>query len=192
MAKQTKIKVKEDAKKGHGPKQPIHSITLKIGSWKRSFPEEQNMIMIAQALNYCACLGGMNIAGYLITKKRVCLVLEIDSADINQMLLMFYESVRKEIKQYRDRHRNMILKTNYSHEQVENSGSFTDLFIQYPGVSDHLVKLITGQQDNLEYYNPHLARLKDWIHNYNFCSARDYSGARSPVIVKLPGREKDC
>jgi hypothetical protein len=167
----------------------IHTVFLLIGPWKKLFPHQQCGIIIAQALNNCACTGAMNIAGYLITKRRVCLVLEIDKEDINRTLMMFYDCVKKEIHQYREWIRSMEVTTNDKSKLITIDESTANLFTRYPLVNDQLVKLITGRQVNLRYYDPHLERLKDRLHNYNFCSAKDYSGAQGPVIVKLLSRD---
>ena len=121
----------------------------------------------------------------MITEKRVCLVLEIQRNEINSMLAKFYDSVLKEIKKLRQQNENVDLRTE-NNEAVIRTGNFsTHLFTQYPLIDSYLVQLITGKQIYSNYYNPQLEKLKKYIHNYNFCSAIDYSGAKGPVMVKL-------
>lgn len=172
-----------------GDRPSIHAIALTVGAWKELFPDEQYNIIIANALNYCTCNDGLTIAGYLITNRRMFLVLEISSAHIESMLVLFYERVRREIKKHKEQIKDQRWRTYDSEEQTKSDELFVNLFKQYPLVNDHLIGLITGRLVNLLYYSPHLARLKDRIHNYNFCSALDYSGAKGPVIVKLLGSE---
>jgi hypothetical protein len=184
MTKTNRIRAGIEVTSQSDDRPSIHAITLTIGAWKELFPGDQNNIIIADALNYCTCNDGLTIAGYLITNRRVFLVLEISSAYIESMLVLFYERVRKEIK----KKQNVIKGQSWRYEsegQTKTDELFVNLFKQYPLVNDHLIRLITGRSVNLLYYSPHLARLKDRIHNYNFCSALDYSGAKGPVIVKL-------
>jgi lysozyme len=163
----------------------IHSVSLLIGPWKKLFEEHQYKNMIARALNNCTCDGVLKIVGYLITKTRVCLVLEIEKTDINNALMLFYDSVGREIRQYREQVQVADITTNDKRKIITIDESHSNLFTRYPLVNDHLVKLITGRRVELSYYDPHLASLKDKLRNSDFCSARDYSGAEGPVIVKL-------
>ena len=55
--------------------------------------------------------------------------------------------------------------------------------IPYPFLNDYIRALITGKEVHIGYYDPYLERLKQYIHNHNYCSALDYSGGKSPVIV---------
>jgi hypothetical protein len=147
----------------------LFAITLITGDWKFAFSEEECNVMIAEALNDCVYNEGLEIAGYLITRRRVCLVLKIEYVHVNKMLQHFYEKMRKKIL-----HQEHLIKEIHS-----------PLFIKYPLQNENLVLLITGRQVSLPYYSPHLERLKSRIHNYNFCSALDYSGAKGPVVVSL-------
>jgi hypothetical protein len=169
----------------------IHNIGLIIGPWKKLFTDEQTKILIAKALNYCAYHEGMHIVGYLITERRVCLILNINKTDIKQMLLLFYDSVRHYINKYRDWQKNQHWQIDESVKELVITERFRDLFKQYPLMNDDLVKLITGQKVTLPYYSPHLAILKDRVRNYNFCSAIDYSGAEGPVYLKMLHKQEE-
>ncbi len=191
MAKRNPVETGGQEKNKLVDESSIHAISLIIGAWKRQFTDEQNKVIIAEALNYYTYREGLTIVGYLITNRRICLVLETDKGDMENMLVMLYEGLKRAVQQYHDRLRNLGLTTYDNKQQEEKNELFTDMFIQRPLVNDYLIRLITGRHVDLPYYNPHLARLKDRLHNYNFCSAIDYSGARGPVIVKLLDSDAD-
>ena len=166
---------------------PISSLTLKIGDWKMLFTEQEYKVLIAETLNVCLHEHEFkhSIVGYLITKRRVCLVLKMHYRHIPKMLDFFYDSVKRKVIDRFERMKKTFLKRTMQHGSMEMNDLFDDLFEQFPLENDSLVRLITGREVELPYYNPHLARLKDRIRNYNFCSAIDYSGAKSPVLVTL-------
>jgi len=166
-------------------KSSFHAISLLIGRWTEMYTDEQVKIIIAESLNFCTAYHYMKIAGYIITEKRLCLVLEIHSHETNGMLAKFYESVLKEIKKLRQQNDNADFKTASNEAIIKTVNFFTNLFIQQPLTDSYLVPLITGKPVYLSYYNPQLEKLKKYIHNCNFCSALDYSGAEGPVVVKL-------
>ncbi|WP_158992510.1 hypothetical protein [Mucilaginibacter sp. L196] len=153
----------------------LYPITLTMGKWREGFTQEQRKLIIAEALNYCTYNHGLNIAGYLINNTRLHLVLKINKADIHRMLNLFYDSVGREVSKYRSTIKHIDFET-----------AEKQLFIRHSTVNDSLVRLITGKQVDLGYYDPQLARLKDNINSSDFCSAIDYTGAIGPVIVKLP------
>lgn len=161
----------------------IHSVTLTIGVWKKHFPELQYRIIIAQAMNVCIRKGDLTVVGYIITEKRVCLVLKMDKKDIYQTLQTFYNSVKREIREYREwmESRNLIRDNKGRFVKIDDPHS--ELFIQYPFCNENLKRLITGRQVRLSYYNPSLERLRDLVHKNNFCSVQDYAGAKGPVKV---------
>jgi len=165
-------------------KEQIISIGLIICDWKNEFTEHQCKVMIAEALNHCVYNDELKIAGYLITQRRVCLVLEAAPDQVNHLLQAFYKQLRKEIHQHTHRIRN--LETDL-HKEEETSGAekHTTLFIRSPLQNYMLIRLITGRPVTLPYYSPHLERLKEKVNHYNFCSAIDYSGAKGPVVVKV-------
>ena len=159
----------------------VHTVFLIIGPWRKLFKADEIRIIIAEALNYCVCFEKMNIAGYLVTDRRVCLVLEIDKTEPDYVLHLFYEKVKKEIK-----HR-LEKKKYFEHytDKTEEAEYLKFLFTRYKPGDDFLVRLITGRKVELPYYNAHLERLKEKIHDYDFCSVIDYSGGVGPVMVKL-------
>ena len=159
----------------------VQPVFLIVGTWKKLFKADEIRLIIAEALNYCVCFEKMNIAGYLITDRRVCLVLEIDKTEPDYALDLFYEKVKKEIK-YRLEKRKHFEQHN---DKAELNEYLKFLFTRYKPNSDFLVKLITGRKVELPYHNAHLERLKEKIHDYDFCSAVDYSGGVGPVMVKL-------
>jgi hypothetical protein len=190
MAKRNPVGTGGQVKNKSDAEPSIQAISLIIGAWKGLFPEEQNKIIIAEALNYYSCSEGLIIIGYLITNRRVCLVLETDKGNMDKMLTLFYEGLKRAVQQYHDRLIALDMRTYNSKGEIKKEGLFASMFVQRPLVNDYLIRLITGREVNLPYYNPHLARLKDRLHNYNFCSVIDYSGAKGPVIVKLLEKEE--
>ena len=169
-----------DSEKHHAAKEQVIPLELLICSWKNEFSLHECKVMIAEALNYCVYRHRMKIAGYLVTKRRLCLVLKIEEQHLEEMLQHFYRELRKEIRQ-RLQLREEIRKDL---ETLLAEGKPTSLFIQYPLQNYMLIRLITGRSVYLPYYSPYLARLTDKINMENFCSAVDYSGAKGPVVVK--------
>jgi hypothetical protein len=162
---------------------PVSALLLKTGLWKQHFPDDQNKLMIAQALNYCTYHNGLQIVGYLITSSNLYLVLRIEKADISNMLAVFYDALRKEIKQYQEYLKNQ--KPQGDGIRVKAGEAFTGLFTQYELLNYKLIRLITGQPANEPFFDPQLAWLKKGLQHYNFCSIKDYSGAKGPVKITL-------
>jgi hypothetical protein len=162
------------------PAIPCLAYTLKIGKWKSLFPRNELLILVSESLNltlkhhrFCETL-----VGYLITDKRVCLILQPDS---QPFLDNFYLNTRDEIMRRLDQLDKNFLKKRL-HELEINLGDLTHhLFEQRNLLRNELYWLMLGKEVKLPYYSPHLARLKDRIHNYPYCSAIDYSGAKGPV-----------
>jgi len=169
----TKASMK-DAKKEH----TTHDLILVMGPWKKDIPENQRNIIIATALNDCSYKGYLKVTGYLITNRRVFLILSDTKEVIDQLLELFYKKVALGIHEYE----KMISK--YTSKEASLLEEHDALFKKYPFYNWYIKKLITGQKIALPYYDPHVAKLEDQIRDYNFCSAIDYSGAKSPVIVK--------
>lgn len=184
MAKKNDSVTDTSSTKRHHGLLSVNAVCLIIGPWKKLFTDAQCKLIIAEALNECTCSHGMQIVGYLITERRLFLVLEIQRHDIKDMLQLFYLIVKKEILEDRERHQNLRWG-NEEEDRLVEAEKAKDLFRQYFMINDDLVKLITGRPVDLPYYSPHLARLKAMIHNYNFCSAVDYSGAIGPVFIKF-------
>lgn len=167
-------------------------LCLKAGEWKKLFPVERFKYMIAIALNYCtneetnpnSSTGfNMKINGYLITGELVCLVLDINRAHINKMLILFYEKLRNEMKLGMDEVKQHAHKNNRVQVPEFREILFQNLFERVPFNNDALVKLITGHKADKAYYDPQLARLKDRLHHYPYSSVIDYAGAQSPVMI---------
>ncbi len=151
-----------------------HHLVLVIKSWEKEIPTDWRNIIIAKALNYCIYNESLVIKGYLLTKKRLCLIVISESHSIRHILNVFAKEVVKGIYNY---------ENNFG-KYLEESRTFNELFIQYPLYNPYIIKLITGKKIILPYNNPHVTRLEKRIHDYNYCSAIDYSGAIGPVIVQ--------
>src|SRR5579863_2913056 len=100
MAKKGIIESKEEKNPEDNINFPGHAFSLKMGSWKALFPNEQNKILIARALNQCTCDGHLNIKGYLITDRRLYMVLKMEPERIDHALNLFYDALKKAIKQH--------------------------------------------------------------------------------------------
>ncbi|HET6992584.1 MAG TPA: hypothetical protein VFJ43_14720 [Bacteroidia bacterium] len=171
---------------------PLFAFTLNIGQWKTVFTEDQYKVLIAESLNQTVCQEQYKytLVGYLINRQRVCLILRIKPNLVQKMLNFFYDSVRKNIRKHLEEINKTFLKKWLKQNGIDIEDLFNDLFEQRPLRNENLVRLITGRKVVLPYYNPHLRKLKDQIRNYNFCSAIDYSGAKSPVLVTLLSKFK--
>ncbi len=150
----------------------MYAVSLMMGGWKDAFSDQRLKILLAEALNYCSCYEGLVINGYLITTRRLCLVLDTHKTDKEYVLLRFFECLRRLIRESPE------INTGFD---PENAG----LFRLYPLSNEHLIKLLTGRPVVLPYYDKNLERLKDRIIHADFCSAIDYSGAKGPVILHL-------
>ncbi len=153
------------------------SFFLYIKSWEKEIPTDWINIIIAKALNYCVYNESLVIKGYLLTKKRLCLIVINESHSIKHILNVFAKEVAKDIYTYENSFGKYM-------KVLEGSNTFKELFIQYPLYNQYIIKLITGKKIILPYKNPHVTRLEKMIHDYNYCSAIDYSGAIGPVIVQ--------
>ena len=179
-------------KKEHHSPVGIFAYTLKIGKWNKLFRPVYYKTLIAEALNKTVCKGEFKntIAGYLISNRRLCLVLKIEQKKTGQMLQIFYARVRDEIRKHLDTMDRPRLKSFLESEQVSFGDIAEGLFKEYELKNKPLIKLITGRKVELPYYDPQLKRLKDHIKDYPFCSAIDYLGGEGPVLVKVM-RKKD-
>jgi hypothetical protein len=132
----------------------------------------------------------MQIAGYFITYKRLCIVLENDKPEVDKQIRLFLNMLAKCVKKFTG-----DSNTFFDIEDIEKV-IFTDADLlgevlkEYQAIDDYLVRLITGRPVNIPYYDPYLERLKIITHAADFCSVADYLGAESPVLVKLI--ERDC
>ncbi len=214
----------------------IYDLVLVLGQWKNQIPNEQANIIIADALNYCTYHKFFLVMGYLITKRRLCLVIDINDQNPkcfcpdnktlkkefddaynecvdkcvgyhDSLLLplclalhMFKKQVRKGIAEYwqtemdyRQEHssaRNLLVDNTRS-KAPKKLGKRNQLFREYPLYNPYIIALITGKPIHLKYYNPHLAKLEQYIHNYNFCSVGDYKGVLGPVVIQCLLRNRN-
>lgn len=154
-----------------------HSQLLVMGSWRKDIPQEQRNIIIAEALNSCSVDKNFNVLGYLITNRRVFLIGSSETTPFQKILQHFYKKVALGILNY-------INATRLYHEEATIELEYLDpLFSEYPFYNVYIRRLITGKKVEIPYYDPHLERLKDYIYASNYCSALDYEGGKSPVIV---------
>lgn len=153
-----------------------------MNSWSNDIPEVTRNIMIADALNHCVESGELLVFGYLIKNQCVFLIGFSRNVNIEETLNNFFRQVAFEIEAYYQR------KNRYENHEITNAlktGSYSYVFTQYPFTDDYIRSIIMGRKVNLPYYDPRLARLEDYLHNANFCSALDYAGGKSPVFVAV-------
>ena len=160
-----------------------HSQLLVMNSWRHDVPQEQRNIIIAEALNSCTVDKNFNVLGYLITNRRVFLIGSSVTTPFQEILQYFYYRVAVGIISYKRRMHHYKEERHEEDEEFIKPEDHHNLFMKYPFYNVYIRRLITGKEVNLPYHDPHLERLKDYIHGYNYCSALDYSGAKSPVIV---------
>ena len=173
-------------KEDHHPTVGIYSYSLKIGKWKKKFRAGYYKTLIAEALNCTVHKGEFKntIVGYLISERRLCLVLRTEYKKVHRMLNVFYGHLKEEMEKSIE-----AAKPNgveLSNKVVGNAEEhLLNLFTEYELKNAQLIKLITGRKVRLPYTDQQLERLKERIRNYPFCSAIDYSGGESPVLVKI-------
>ncbi|WP_420571489.1 hypothetical protein [Kordia sp.] len=156
---------------------PEHSRLLVMNSWRHDIPQEYRNIIIANALNHCTIHKQLNLIGYLITSRRLFIIGASETTAFQEILYNFYYQVETGIAEYKKRvneYDDVYHKVHYAQHK---------LFTPYPFYNDYIRNLIIGKDVELDYYDPYLARLKAYIHNHNYCSALDYAGGKSPVIV---------
>jgi len=154
-----------------------HSRLLVMNSWRLDIPEEHRNIIIANALNNCVLYKSLNLVGYLITSRRLFIIGASENTPFQEILYYFYRCVETGIAEYK----KMI--NDYDDAYHLEHHVHHKLFTPYPFLNDYIRALITGKEVHIGYYDPYLERLKHYIHNHNYCSALDYSGAKGPVIV---------
>lgn len=172
-------------KQQHPP--AIHPLTLRTGVWKELFSEKQCAICIAEGLNRTVDMPGFAnaIAGYLINSRSVQLVLYMHHRKLHDFLAAFYQWMREGIRNALDEESKGKLRVLLEHKDHRHHDLFEHLFESRVLRNEPLVRLITGRDVKLPYYDPSLQRLKDEVNASAFCSAIDYSGAEGPVVVKL-------
>lgn len=160
-----------------------------MGHWKRDFTEQECMLLVAEALNQCTYhyYEEFDVTGYLLTGRRLFLVLDKNGPSLQDLLNRFYDQLQKDIQAFQQKAMPMHHDVKKERHSVDQPWQ---LFTAHAFINPNLFKLITGQKVVEHYYDPHLERMKDYIHNYNFCSALDYEGGISPVIVKLLHHQK--
>ncbi len=143
----------------------------------------------------------LHIVGYLITHRMVHLVLEseqwLTKEEENNILQKLIDSLNNKIQEAIEIREDKNIQ-QYGPSALDDDDDDQDYelpdtrmplmhLIEMPPFANHvLVKLITGTEVELGHYNPQLARLKDHLHNYPFCSAIDYGGAKGPVLISKP------
>ena len=183
MANKQENLFNDEDKERHEHYSPSYNLLFHMGKWKKLIPDERRKLIIAQALNKCVCRKRFQIVGYLITDRRVCLILDKRKTKLKKGLKSFNKYVEKGIIHYLKKQER---RHHYNDKDQENQQFILgDLFKRRTLYNQNLIKLITGRKAKLPYYSRHLARLKDLIHDYNFCSAINYDGGVSPVKVKV-------
>ncbi len=163
----------------------VYCTELHIGTWKKKFSSQQRTIMIVSGLNKLTdrhkekC----HILGYLITNRRVCLIVEIERNNMERVLEDFNSFIAKEI--HLALHENSDVYVMDALDGISEGKLMGALFTAYPFYNNDLMRLLTGRVPNYDYYNPHLEKMRDHLRNYNFSSALDYTGAKSTVKVTL-------
>lgn len=153
-----------------------HAVRLVPGDWKKLFGKEHFYTVTAECLNTCVYNKNMHIHGYVITYNSICLL--IGNGDkVHEKLTAFYDEIKKAILKQR-RHAG--------YNDAENEITLYHLFRSYRILNTALKHLLVGKDVNLPYYNPQVARLKQWLKCQPFCSVIDYTGAKGPVAVTKP------
>src|SRR3569833_2223976 len=179
---------KNGTKNGNSPeklREPLLlNISLRIGVWRVLFCEQARMMIISDALNECVVSGVFTLAGYLLTDRRVFLVIYPKGSDTESMLFSFYESVRRTT-------RHFINGSKYAGQQTADQRDhvLVDELLKHPFhrqycINDHLERLVTGRRVNLPYYSPYLDILKMKVRQAVFCSAIEYHGGEGPGIIE--------
>ncbi|WP_156168909.1 hypothetical protein [Kordia jejudonensis] len=155
---------------------------LVMSSWSDDIPEMTRNIIVADALNHCVESEELLVMGYLIKNQCVFLIGFSRSVSIEETLNNFFRQVAYEIEEYYQRKNNY---NSYKVDNVKKIASYAYVFKQYPFTDDYIRKIIMGQTIKMPYYDPRLARLQDYLRYENFCSALDYAGGKSPVLVTI-------
>lgn len=169
------------------------SFFLRIGHWKHLFEETKCKWIIAKTLNSWIEENEdrkFELAGYLITGTKLALVLKIRKKELSSVLHRFFQLLNKQISESLDSKEEEVSDSLNEETDSGPSVQFHNLFKTKAQMSPFLVKLITGREIKLPYYDFRLAKLEERVRNYNFCSAIDYSGAIGPVKTKLIDKEE--
>lgn len=166
----------------------VQPIGLLIGPWKNYVSELEYKTIICEALTNCVCSGNplIEIRGYLITRRRVFLVLKTKFEELNHFLHKFYEYVRVHVLR--------LLREEYHKtigEIIEIEEERIKLFDRFSLQNSYFTDLLCGKKVHLPYYDPQLERLKNFLTHQRYCSLVDYSGkdAKGPVIMNIQSCE---
>ncbi|MCB0837842.1 MAG: hypothetical protein KDD99_14315 [Bacteroidetes bacterium] len=163
------------------------ALTLIIGPWKKYIPDYRRKILISEVLNQLVYHENLKIKGYLITKRRVCLILDIEKEHLNHLLKVLYKKVEESAREYihQSLHPCRLGLWEERPEEEEYESQRLKVFKRCAFTNFFLIDLLLGKKVELGYYNPHVARLKDMVRNYPYCSAGDYRGEMGPVVVAV-------
>lgn len=153
-----------------------------MNAWSNDIPEVTRNIMIVNALNHCIINNEMLVFGYLIKNQCVFLIGFSQNVNIEESLTNFYRHVAFEIEEYYQRKNNY---QNQQHTEYQKISSYAHLFKQYPFTDTYIREIIMGRKITLPYYDPDVARLEDYLQDDPFCSALDYAGGKSPVLIAV-------
>lgn len=167
-------------------------LALRMGAWVNAFPNNQYKWMLAQALNTCVHLQGEQpprhfhaaINGYLIYNRDVFLVLHVQKKQLPHLLHFFSGMLKMEIIA----ELNRMIKINGNTAVTKalrrlNTGHIK-LFREHPFSNYQLADMITGRPVSNPFDTPQFRKLYTMVHGNLFCSAIDYMGGKSPVIVE--------
>ena len=181
-----------ESTKKEKPAVAVHSFILNSGEWRTLFDELRYKMLVAEALNATIReheLRGV-LVGYHIRDWAVYLVLVTDHKKARKLLHCFFDRVRDGIRNQLDLKKKDTLKEMLDEERITRHDLFEHLFSEMPLRDEQYTRLITGRKVVLPYYDPVLERLKDSIHNDPFCSALDYRGGKSPVLVRVMSKRE--
>ena len=159
----------------------FHNIEMHIGPWKRLLPEESVKILIAKAFSACVSYNNMKINGYLITKRRVFLLLNNSDDQLLCLGNAFFYSVESIVSQYFKGRNEEYIWHDYKKRHPE---FVMTLFKSRFLMNRYVERIICKPHEDRKVdriIDPKYKRLKEIISNYNYCSSIDYSGAIGPV-----------
>lgn len=175
----------EVPKKKPPHKKHMQAVVLRLGGWKALFEADQCKLIIARALNKCTWYGGLILNGYLITDNSVYLLIKIEEEELDEMLNHIDEYLKAEVTAHHVEVKQLDLDGHYHIDHYRTEMLLINLFEAYALYDAELIKLMTGKLINLSYTSPTIEKLKKKVNAAPYCSAIDYTGAKSPVIVQL-------
>jgi len=161
----------------------IVAAALLAGAWKEALEEYDYKNLLAETLSYCVKKRDMDLVGYLITGKKVYLVVFIKPSKLGAMLSVFFTELKQRLDDWKREQKHKATLFHNSTTTLVLPASAEALFVRRPFSDPYLLSLITGHEVDLPYYDPQLERLKDRIKAERFCSAVDYSGGKGPVVL---------